>query len=136
MSNPVTYVPVSGTFGTSDLLVGFTAGASGALPSTNAGYTFFGGPLVRSITKGGVGSGFYTINLTQPVLNITQWNIGCLQLSFGAGGACDGYITTDNSSNAAAPAITVQFNTKAGVAVDPSAGDKVRIYIGFQFKKA
>ena len=134
MSNPVTYVPVSGTFGTSDLLVGFTSGASGALPSANSGYTFFGGPLVRSITKGA--TGFYTINLTQPVLNITQWNIGCIQATFAAGGACDGYITTDNSGNAAAPAITVQFNTKAGVAVDPSAGDKVRIYVGFQFKRA
>lgn len=135
MANPVLYESQSTTFGTADFLVSFVSGATGALPTTPAGFEVYP-QFIKSIAR--TGAGVYLITLNQPVLSITQWNIGVLQASFASTSACDGYISIDASSVAAAPTLTITFFNRTGTVqpTDPAAGDKVRIYIGFRYKRA
>ena len=131
MSNPVFYESSTTTFGTSDFLLAFTVGATGAVPTTNAGYTVFP-QFIKSVVRSGVG--VYTITLNQPVLLLTQWNISNIQAAFSTSGACDGYITADNS-NSTTPTIQVSYFNKAATATEAAVGDSLRIYIGFRWKK-
>lgn len=132
MSNPVFYESSTTTFGTSDFLLAFTVGATGAVPTTNAGYTVYP-QFIKSVVRTGVG--VYLITLNQPVLLLTQWNISNIQASFSTSGACDGYISAD-ASNTTTPTIQVSYFNKAATATEAAVGDSLRIYIGFRWKKA
>lgn len=99
----------------------FTAGASGAVPTT-----FIKDAGITSVTKTGATTGIYVVTLSQVYLAglLSFPVIGIKQATYSATtGACFALLTTN--AVATTGAITVTFVNAAGAAVDLAEGDIV-----------
>ena len=101
----------------------WTSAASGALPALSDSGVSAG---VTSNTHGA--TGIYTIVFDGQPYNLINFNQSIQQASYSASGACKAVLTGFVASTKTA---TVEIVTEAGAAVEPAAGDVIRLTFVF-----
>lgn len=111
--------------------------AAGVLPAVGfpgtiaGGWLQAGGGAVASISR--TGTGQYTITFSDAWVDLVKFVGWAKQAAAYANtGACDVFITADNSAVAGTQTIIVQVTNGSGTAVDPAVNDVICLHFEFQ----
>jgi hypothetical protein len=120
--------------GLADLYCQFTAGTSGAVPTTRAAFTQINGFLSVVLS----GTGLYTFNLQDPYLEIADYTVNVKQGTFDKTHAGMATLETNSVSSATAPLAAFQFRTTDGngTAAAVTSGDIVRVHLTLRVKSS
>jgi hypothetical protein len=112
--------------------IGWTSGATGALPSSYPSGFIRATPEIKSVTR--TGTGAFTFALGSPWY-ATMFGLGytIVQATWSATGARWVDVVEDHSTNVTTPEIKILISNAAG-AVDPASGDVVNLTFGLCIK--
>lgn len=112
--------------GINDLIIKYTCGTSGAVPTYPGSLTLAPTDQVSNIALSG--TGVLTVTLRDQWEFFIDHSCVIMQASYSASGACSLKLTTDNSGNSTQNLIFT-FLTAAGAAVNPATSDVVNLTI-------
>jgi len=112
--------------GVNELYLGWTSGATGALPSSYPSGYNNSTAEIKSVTR--TGTGAFTISLGAPWwASMVAFHFHILQASYANTGACSVYVVEDHSTNTTTPEIKILITNAAGTATDPTTNDQVNL---------
>lgn len=119
--------------GVTRLRLGWTSGATGALPASFPSGFNNANSEIKSVTR--TGTGAYTIALKDPWwASMCEFTYHILQASYANTGACSVYVVEDHSTNLTTPEIKILITNAAGTATDPTTSDQVNLTFGMVIK--
>lgn len=115
----------SGESYVNDVYLGFTSGASGAVPTT---LTRSNG--ITSVVRNSTGN--YTVTFDDSWVALVDFSGFVNQASYSASGAVHVRIKADALATVATHTVTIETVTAAGAVVDMASGDKLNVRFGCQ----
>ena len=125
----------STTDGVNYVDLGWTSGATGAVPASYPGGTGWNrtSDEIKSVTR--TGTGAYTIALSGPwYAAMARFQAWTLQATYANTGACSVYIVEDHSTNTTTPELKILTTNAAGTAVDMATTDQINLTFGLVIK--